>query len=116
MELKGCNSKVWTLELHEPSIVCPFRIATLVSQNKREKLFWECTFPLLNLKGKINVEEQHIYCFSHIGDSIILLDNAFGLGTRVWLEGISGFSIKTLLIVVDLSKAIHNWGLQLNFL
>ena len=51
------------------TIVWPFDIGTLASQKKREKLFWECIFAVLNLKRKINIEGQHVYCFSHIGDS-----------------------------------------------
>ena len=31
-----------------------------------EKLFWECISALLNLKRKVDIEGQHIYCFSHV--------------------------------------------------
>ena len=50
--------------------VCSFGIGTLRLQKKREKLFWECIFALSNLKKKANIEGQHAYCFSHIGDSV----------------------------------------------
>ena len=50
--------------------VCPFGIATDRLQKKRKKVFWECIFALLNLKRKVNTEGQHVYCFSHVGDSI----------------------------------------------
>ena len=50
------------------TIVCPFGIGKLASQKKREKLFRECIFGLLNLKRKINIKGQHVNSFSHIGD------------------------------------------------
>ena len=50
--------------------VCSFGSGTVRLQKKREKPFWECTFALLNLKRKFNIEGQHVYCFSHVGDSI----------------------------------------------
>ena len=37
-------------------LLCPFGTGTLASQKKREKLFWEWIFALLNLKRKINME------------------------------------------------------------
>ena len=46
--------------------VSPFSIDTLKLQKMREKLFWECIFALLNLKRKVNIEGQHIYCFFHV--------------------------------------------------
>ena len=49
--------------------VCSFGIATRRLQKKREKLFWECIFALLNLKRKINIERKETYYFSHIGNS-----------------------------------------------
>ena len=40
--------------------------------------------------------------------------NAVGLGVLVLLEDISGVLVKVLSVVVDLNKATHIWGLQLN--
>ena len=55
----------------KPEIVRRYSIGigTLASQKKREKLFWECIFALLNLKRKIKIEGQQVYCSSYIGDS-----------------------------------------------
>ena len=50
--------------------VCPFGIGTLRLQKKREKLFWEIHFCAVKSEKEINIEGQHVYCFSHVGDSI----------------------------------------------
>ena len=40
--------------------------------------------------------------------------DAVGLGYLFFLEDISGVLVKILSVVVDLNKATHTWGLQLN--